>query len=282
MRRGRGQGNAVVWVRIDDELPDHPKYVDLSPEAFQLAIKALCWSNRKSTLERYAPGFIPRRKALELAFGNESAIREMMTVPPSCKSSIWIEVEGGYQIHDREVYQPSDLANSRVQDARRNGGKSRAENAVRGPDGRFVPTDDPATAPADHPAPVQLVQQTAGVQLVQQSPAKPAPESRVPYPVSPETRECPNPPRAHARLSHSRDPGFGAGYTPDFQEFWRHYPRQSGIGYAWAEWRDKRPPLAEVLAALEWQKRSEKWTEDEGAFIPDPAKYLRGRCWEDS
>jgi len=36
-----------------------------------------------------------------------------------------------------------------------------------------------------------------------------------------------------------------------------------------------------MLAALDWQKKSQSWTKDNGQFIPLAATWLNGRRWED-
>jgi hypothetical protein len=40
-------------------------------------------------------------------------------------------------------------------------------------------------------------------------------------------------------------------------------------------------PLAELLAALEWQCKSSNWRKDGGQFIPLPASWLNGERWKD-
>ena len=69
-----------------------------------------------------------------------------------------------------------------------------------------------------------------------------------------------------------------------FDRFWSAYPRKEGKRDARKAW-DKLAPdleLCRVMAsALEAQKRSAQWTKDGGEYIPYPAKWLRGRRWED-
>jgi hypothetical protein len=72
-------------------------------------------------------------------------------------------------------------------------------------------------------------------------------------------------------------------YSEDFRAWYAAYPRKRSPGDAWKAWQAiaERPPLAEMLAALDWQKRLDQWTRDAGRWIPYPATYLRGRAWED-
>ena len=65
--------------------------------------------------------------------------------------------------------------------------------------------------------------------------------------------------------------------------FWKYYPRRTGKADAAKAWLqvDGESHIAEILAALEWQRRTPDWKKDNGKFIPFPATYLRGRRWED-
>jgi hypothetical protein len=67
-------------------------------------------------------------------------------------------------------------------------------------------------------------------------------------------------------------------YSDDFLAFWEAYPKKTAKGSAWQEWQKAKPPLTEVLKALEWQCVSKKWIE---GFILDPERYIKKRCWED-
>jgi len=75
-------------------------------------------------------------------------------------------------------------------------------------------------------------------------------------------------------------------YSEDFLEWYKHYPRKSAKQDAFKAWNDPNynfafPPLKEMIAAVELQKRSAAWTKDDGGAIPFPATWLRGKRWED-
>ncbi|MFA6584250.1 MAG: hypothetical protein WCS77_08135 [Elusimicrobiaceae bacterium] len=70
-----------------------------------------------------------------------------------------------------------------------------------------------------------------------------------------------------------------AGYSPEFELFWKAYPRKVGKSAAYARWRSKSPPLDAVLAALKVQKRCEQWQDI--TLIPHPETWLNQRRWED-
>lgn len=75
----------------------------------------------------------------------------------------------------------------------------------------------------------------------------------------------------------------GETYTAEFLQFWLAYPVKKSKADAFAAWRRTkgRPPLPELLAAIEQERRSPKWQEDGGKFIPYPGTWIRARRWED-
>ena len=67
----------------------------------------------------------------------------------------------------------------------------------------------------------------------------------------------------------------------NFDIFWRAYPRKVGRADAMEVWKEKHPPLDDVLRALKWQKACPDWLADNGAYIPSPDRYLRSNRWKD-
>jgi hypothetical protein len=80
--------------------------------------------------------------------------------------------------------------------------------------------------------------------------------------------------RNQKNISHSAD-------DPDFTAFWSAYPRKVAKPAALKAWRSakNRPPLADLLAALDRHKGSEQW--QTARFIPHPATWLNGQRWDD-
>lgn len=73
-------------------------------------------------------------------------------------------------------------------------------------------------------------------------------------------------------------------YSDDFLEFWSAYPKKMGKGSAFKVFNKlklSKIDKADILSALNWQKKSEQWVKDNGQFIPYPATYLNQRRWED-
>jgi hypothetical protein len=88
-------------------------------------------------------------------------------------------------------------------------------------------------------------------------------------------------PDSHAKSKHG---SLLEGYSAEFEEFWKIYPRKAGKGAAWKVWSKIKAPvhtLAAISEALEWQKVSRQWVSDGGQYIPHPSTYLNQRRWED-
>jgi hypothetical protein len=90
-------------------------------------------------------------------------------------------------------------------------------------------------------------------------------------------------PEAKGSIKGGYKPTYKAGLNGDFAAFWQAYPRKrkrKDAEKAWITTKDK-PALEAILAAIESQKRSPDWTKDGGQFIPYPASWIRGGCWDD-
>lgn len=66
-----------------------------------------------------------------------------------------------------------------------------------------------------------------------------------------------------------------------FIEFYNSYPKKKNRIDAEKAWRKIKPPIDDVLKALEWQKQSDQWTKKGGEFIPYPASYINAGGWLD-
>lgn len=106
----------MAWVKIDDSFADHPKIASAGPLGMALQVAALCYCNRYLT-----DGFIPKAMAPRLVYFEGFAdphdvIHRLIEV------GIWIEVEGGYRIHDYLEYQPSKADIEATREQRRKAG----------------------------------------------------------------------------------------------------------------------------------------------------------------
>ena len=70
----------------------------------------------------------------------------------------------------------------------------------------------------------------------------------------------------------------------DFESWYDAYPNKKKRGDARKAWEQTaaiRPSLADMLAALEWQRVQPQWCKDGGMYQPYPASYLRAEQWAD-
>ena len=69
-----------------------------------------------------------------------------------------------------------------------------------------------------------------------------------------------------------------------FNEFWTEYPKKRSKQAAQNAWKRLAPDkelFETIMAALRLQKQSAEWKRDGGRFIPYPATWLNGGCWDD-
>ena len=66
-----------------------------------------------------------------------------------------------------------------------------------------------------------------------------------------------------------------------FERFWTNYPNKTSKEKTRKTWMECKPNLFDILKALEWQKKSNKWFVEGGRFIPSPTNYLLEARWED-
>lgn len=90
----------MVWVRLDDNISEHPKIAALDDHAFSLFVAGLAYCNRNMT-----DGFIPSHVGIgQLRYSNGNtipAIRQLEEI------GLWQEEDGGWRVHDYDDYQPS-------------------------------------------------------------------------------------------------------------------------------------------------------------------------------
>ena len=100
----------MPWVRIDDQMPHHPKVVRVGPLGFAMQIAGLCYCNRFLTdgfiPHAAIPTFLDFTELDEHAFNGRGGVC-WMAVAKLLEMGVWEETEGGYQIHDYLDYQPS-------------------------------------------------------------------------------------------------------------------------------------------------------------------------------
>jgi len=134
------------------------------------------------------------------------------------------------------------------------------------PGERETEPDASATPTAGEPACSSMAELRSSVaELLGSSMVEPEQEPLEQDPI----KEPPNPQRGSER---------------EFETFWNAYPKKRGREKALRVWRRLNPPPAIVemiLAAVAKQKLWPDWRRENGRYIPCPAKWLRGRRWED-
>ena len=66
-----------------------------------------------------------------------------------------------------------------------------------------------------------------------------------------------------------------------FERFWSVYPRKIGKQSAKRAFERVKVPLETLVTAVERQKCSDQWTQNNGQFIPHPATWLNQGRWGD-
>lgn len=151
-----------MWVRLDDAYYDHTKVVHAGPLAELLWVRALAWCNRNRT--RSTDGVVPTDIVWRLAsFCGRLSIDGDSVSPTDLARSLvreglWVEVQGGYAIHDYTEYQRTldeleDLSAKRSA-AGRKGAESRwGGNADSNRMAKAKADERQVSSPADAPSP---------------------------------------------------------------------------------------------------------------------------------
>lgn len=73
-------------------------------------------------------------------------------------------------------------------------------------------------------------------------------------------------------------------WLEQFDTFWKAYPLKMSKAQAEKAWKNIKPDpdlFDTILAAIEVWKKSERWNDQGGKFIPYPASWLNAAGWED-
>ena len=256
------------WVRIDDAMPEHRKYIEAGPLASWMAVAALAWCNRHLT-----NGFIPTRKVATLVdfsgFGEVDSTHQSgdrlscVKVEPHrlahdlVELGIWEHVVDGYYIHDYDRYQRSadeirGLSETRA-DAGRKGARSRWGREASQPQGSS--NDDIPADSGDGP------------------PMAPPMANGI-------ANGCPNPNPKESKSKPLSPDGDGRAL---FDPFWQVFPKRNGrkIGKGDAEkvWRRLKPD--EISACLVAVGNYAMAVEAGQTIAADAHRWLTKRRWVD-
>jgi hypothetical protein len=91
-----------MWVRLDDSIAHHPKFVRAGPEAFGLFVAGLCYCNRYET-----DGLIPKLAVPHLLPGiaGRRAMELGQRLAANGPRPSWVDEGEHYRVHDYELYQ---------------------------------------------------------------------------------------------------------------------------------------------------------------------------------
>jgi hypothetical protein len=155
----------MPWVRIDEEMTEHPKVASAGPVALAHHIAGLCYCNRNLT-----DGFIPERVARHLldwsgvgVFGVPTNGEKPLAGPGwdvdgelavglLVDSGMWHRVGGGYRIHDYLDYQPSKAQVEADRKQKAEAGRLGGKQTQRRRRAETSPSEATASAAAQAPA----------------------------------------------------------------------------------------------------------------------------------
>ena len=160
---------AVTWVKIDDRFAGNPKVTELSDAAFRLYVTALCWCSQHET-----DGFVTKKKARML--GRPNRVQELVV------AKLWHETDGGYEVNDYLVYNPSRVELEQRREATR---QRVTKHRCNGVTNATVTAAVTALPSRPVPIPDQIQIRTPVAPLVGGTPpssAKPRKKSRTPAP----------------------------------------------------------------------------------------------------
>jgi hypothetical protein len=103
--------NGENWIRLHDEMPEHPKIGGLSDRSFRLLIDTWCWCGRHLT-----DGHVPAK--IWSKGGTPSARRELLAA-----GLIEPLEDGSFQVHDYLYWQRSAVEVAAAVERKKNAGQ---------------------------------------------------------------------------------------------------------------------------------------------------------------
>lgn len=90
-------------------------------------------------------------------------------------------------------------------------------------------------------------------------------------------------PSSSSSSSSSKENTYGE-YSPEFEAFWKAYPKRKSKGDAWKAWKRINPDATTrdlIFAGIRRAEASADWRKSNGQFVPYPASWLNSRGWQD-
>lgn len=238
------------WLRLYNGILDDPKVQALPGETFKFWINVLCVASKNEGVIKDLPFYLRM---------SGSKVSKLMG--DLRKAGLIDEVDGVEMPHNWNGRQfVSDNSTERVRKHREKLKEKRSGNGDETFHGTVQVTRDGNVPRNAFVTPPETETDTET-------------EKRFKTPPPPFSREQ----GAHRKTG--KDPA--QQYAPEFEAFWREYPRKIGKGSAYKAWGKLKPPLEICLSTLKWQKKTDQWLRDNGQYIPHPATWLNQRRWED-
>lgn len=229
----------IPWFKVDDQLFFNAKTVIAGNSAMGLWVRAGSWASANLT-----DGFVPTHMA--------SAMANPMANPCDhdalVEAGLWTVVDGGYQFHDWEDFQPSAAAEKERR-------KKRAEAGRLGAKARWDGKSDGKSHSKSH----------------SKSHAEPmANECEV---------DAPSRPVPSLKNSTRSD-----GYTDEFDAWWKLYPSTANKAGAFKAYKAAAKKHDDLDAKLRHYLNARSRQEKSGEFvpaIPNASTWLNQERWND-
>jgi hypothetical protein len=112
----------MAWIRLDDQIAHHPKFVKVGPVA------AWLWVCGHSYCARYlTDGYIPQAALMTLGVSKPDAAVEKLVW-----AGLWEAADDGWRIHDYHDYQPTRETVEHTRQVRREAGRIGGKTAGKG------------------------------------------------------------------------------------------------------------------------------------------------------
>lgn len=86
----------MPWVRIDENVPDHPKFIAISANAFRLWVEGVAYCQKHLT-----DGVIPRFALKKMRYYSAASMKDLTAVLAPGKGPLWHVIDtGDIRVHD--------------------------------------------------------------------------------------------------------------------------------------------------------------------------------------
>lgn len=240
----------MPWIRLCDNYVDDEKFQALSDGAFRLWHEAMSYCRRHQT-----DGLIPFSVMRGLRSFTKGREKQLAAPAREALSPLWELIAGtGYKVHN---YLAWNLSKEEEQNERA-GAAARMRKFRSSP--RYGVTDTVTDGVTNGVTPTvtnALVPDWVGMD-----------------PGSSDSLE----------RESERKPDVISADQARFDTFWASYPRKVGKDAARKAWQKRRPSeelLQAMLAAVDWQKRTDAWLKSGGQYVPHPSTWLNEGRWQD-